>query len=88
VTRVCHGPARSRVGDRIVAETREYPLALLELPGHTVPSWPWFRLPAANELPAHVEDYFLLRIGELPEATQRLLLLAAAEPLRVARASF
>ena len=40
-----------------------------------------FELPAAGELPAHIEDHYLRRVGELPEATQRLMLLAAAEPL-------
>ncbi len=40
-----------------------------------------FELPAAGELPAHIEDHYLRRVRELPEATQRLMLLAAAEPL-------
>ena len=41
-----------------------------------------FEFPAAGELPAHIEGHYLQRVGELPEATQRLMLLAAAEPCR------
>ena len=77
------GRLDSRVGDRIVAETRGNPLALLELPRHMTAAElaGGFELPAAGELPAHIEDHYLRRVGELPEATQRLMLLAAAEPL-------
>jgi len=71
------------VGDRIVAETRGNPLALLELPRHMTAAElsGGFDLPAAAELPGHFEEHYLRRVGELPEATQRLMLLAAAEPL-------
>ena len=64
-----------RVRDRIVAESRGNPLALLELPRSTS----GFELPAAADLPRRLEDHYLQRAEELPEATQRLLLLAAAE---------
>ena len=37
--------------------------------------------PSPAELPAHIEHHYLRRVKELPEATQRLMLLAAAEPL-------
>ena len=40
-----------------------------------------FEVPAAGELPTHIEDHYLRRIRELPEATQQLMLVAAAEPL-------
>lgn len=40
-----------------------------------------FELPGAVELPAHIEHHYLRRIRELPEATQNLMLVAAAEPL-------
>ena len=40
-----------------------------------------FELPAAGELPTHIEDHYLRRVRELPEATQQLMLVAAAEPL-------
>ena len=80
---VVPGRLDNRVGDRIVAETRGNPLALLELPGHMTAAElaGGFELPAAGELPAHIEDHYLRRVGELPEATQRLMLLAAAEPV-------
>jgi DNA-binding CsgD family transcriptional regulator len=80
---VVTGRLDSRVGDRLVAETGGNPLALLELPGRmTAPELAGgFELPAAGELPAHIEEHYVRRVGELPEATQRLMLLAAAEPL-------
>ena len=80
---VVTGRLDSRVGDRIVAETRGNPLALLELPGRMTAAElaGGFELPGAGELPAHIEDHYLRRVRELPEATQRLMLLAAAEPL-------
>jgi len=80
---VVTGRLDSRVGDVIVAETRGNPLALLELPGHMTAAElaGGFRLPPAAELPGHIEDHYARRLGELPEATRRLMLLAAAEPL-------
>ena len=80
---VVTGRLDSGVGDRLVAETGGNPLALLELPGRmTAPELAGgFELPAAGELPAHIEDQYVRRVRELPEATQRLMLLAAAEPL-------
>ena len=70
------------VRDRIIAETRGNPLALLELPQRMTPAElaGGFELPAAGDLPVHIEDHYLRRVGELPEATQRLMLLAAADP--------
>src|SRR5207344_351071 len=71
----------SRVAERIIAETRGNPLALLELPARmTAAELAGFELPRALELPAHIEDHYLQRIRELPEATQHLMLVAAAEP--------
>jgi DNA-binding CsgD family transcriptional regulator len=80
---VVPGRLDSRVGDRLVAETGGNPLALLELPGRMTAAElaGGFELPAAGELPAHIEDHYLRRVGELPKATRRLMLLAAAEPL-------
>jgi DNA-binding CsgD family transcriptional regulator len=71
------------VRDRIVAETRGNPLALLDLPQSMTAAdlAGGFELPAATDLPRQLEDHYLQRAGELPEATQRLLLLAAAEPV-------
>jgi DNA-binding CsgD family transcriptional regulator len=70
------------VRDRIVAETRGNPLALLELPrGLTAAELAGgFALPDAGSLPLRIEDNYVRLLQELPEATQRLLLLAAADP--------
>jgi tetratricopeptide (TPR) repeat protein len=80
---VIPGPLDERVRDRIVAETRGNPLALLELPrGMSAAELAGgFALPDAGSLPGHIEDHYLRRIGALPEATQRLMLLAAADPV-------
>ena len=76
------GRLDTNVRDRIIAETRSNPLALLELPRRMTPAElaGGFELPAARGLSAHIEDHYLRRVGELPEATQRLMLLAAADP--------
>ena len=80
---VVTGRLDGRVRDRLVAESGGNPLALLELPGRMTAAElaGGFEFPAAGELPAHIEDHYLEHVGELPEATQRLMLLAAAEPL-------
>ena len=72
-----------RVRDRIVGETRGNPLALVDLPRSMSPAEleGGFGLLPATDLPRHIEDHYLRRAGELPEATRRLLLLAAAEPI-------
>jgi DNA-binding CsgD family transcriptional regulator len=77
------GPLDDRVRDRIVAETRGNPLALLELPrGKSAPQLAGgFDVPAAADLPGQLERHYLERIRALPDKSQRLLLLAAAEPL-------
>src|SRR3954447_19788663 len=82
LARAIPGRRDARVRDRIVAETRGNPLALLELPrGMTAAELGGgFELPAAADLPGHIEDHYSRRVGTLPAATQRLLLLAAADP--------
>jgi DNA-binding CsgD family transcriptional regulator len=77
------GRIDDRVRDRIVAETRGNPLALLDLPRSMSAAElaGGFELLPATDLPRHLEEQYHHRAGELPEATQRLLLLAAAEPL-------
>ena len=72
-----------RVRDRIVAETRGNPLALLELPrGLTATNLAGgFGVPAADALPGRIEASFVRRLEPLPAETRRLLLLAAAEPV-------
>jgi DNA-binding CsgD family transcriptional regulator len=82
---VIPGPLDERVRDRIIAESDGNPLALLELPrGVTVADLAGgFGLPSAGPLPltGRIEQSFLWRITPLPQVTQRLLLLAAAEPV-------
>jgi DNA-binding CsgD family transcriptional regulator len=81
--RAVPGRLDDRVRDRIVAETRGNPLALLDLPRNmsSAELAGGFGLFPATDLPRHLEDHYVRRAEELPEATQRLLLLAAAEPM-------
>jgi DNA-binding CsgD family transcriptional regulator len=81
--RAVPGGLDERVRDRIVAETRGNPLALLDLPGSmsTAELAGGFELLSETELPRHLEDRYVQRAAELPEATQRLLLLAAVESM-------
>src|SRR5262249_48702339 len=78
---VIRGPLDERVRDRIVAETRGNPLALLELPRGLTPAElaPGFGLREAPEISVWIEDSFRRRFEALPAATQRLVLVAAAE---------
>jgi DNA-binding CsgD family transcriptional regulator len=79
---VIKGPLDERVRDRIIAETRGNPLALLELPQGVTPAdlAGGFGLPGAPGLSGRIEDSFRRRLEVLPAATQRLMLVAAAEP--------
>jgi DNA-binding CsgD family transcriptional regulator len=74
-----------QIRDRIVAETRGNPLALLELPrGLSVEQLAGgFGLHDAprRELPTRLEESFRRRVEALPDAARRLLLVAAAEPV-------
>jgi DNA-binding CsgD family transcriptional regulator/tetratricopeptide (TPR) repeat protein len=77
---VLPGPIDPRIRDRIVAETRGNPLALLELPRA------WSAAELADEaspgsLTSRIEDSFVRRLEPLPADTRLLLLAAAAEPL-------
>src|SRR3954468_3691689 len=80
---VITGPLDERVRDRIVAETRGNPLALLELPrGLPAPELAGgFGPPDSLPLSGQIEESFLRRLEALPAATRRLLLVAAAEPV-------
>ena len=73
----------TRMLDRIVAETRGNPLALLELPRAFGPAElaGGYGLGDPTALTGRIEDSFARRFDSLPAASQRLLLLAAAEPL-------
>jgi DNA-binding CsgD family transcriptional regulator len=75
---VVGGPLDERVRDRILAETRGNPLALLELP-RGVPGAMGVT-GSVPGVPGLVEDSFRRRLEVLPAATQRLMLVAAAEP--------
>jgi DNA-binding NarL/FixJ family response regulator len=75
-------PLDDRVRDRVVAEARGNPLALLELPL----SWQLaqraggFELPEVLDVPNRIEESFRRRSTSLPTETRLLLLVAAAEP--------
>ncbi len=71
-----------RVLDRLVAESRGNPLALLELPRRlsTAQLPGGFGLRGSHELTGRIEQSFLLRLQDMPEDARRLLLVAAAEP--------
>jgi DNA-binding CsgD family transcriptional regulator len=76
------GPLDARVRDRIVAETRGNPLALLELPRGLTPAElaGGFGLPDRGPLSGRIERSFLRRFESLPRDSRQLLLIAAAEP--------
>jgi DNA-binding CsgD family transcriptional regulator len=82
---VIRGPLDERVRDRIVAETRGNPLALLELPRGVTPAelaggFGLPGLPGGSGSSGRIEESFRRRLEVLPAATQRLMLVAAAEP--------
>ena len=73
-----------RVRDRIIAETRGNPLALLELPARPDRDAARGRLrPAssAGPLTGRIEESFVRRLEALSDDARRLLLVAAAEPV-------
>jgi DNA-binding CsgD family transcriptional regulator len=76
------GRVDDRVIDRIVAETRGNPLALLELPrGLSAAELAGgFGVSSTQPLSTRLEHSFLGRVQSMPDQTQRFLLLAAAEP--------
>ena len=77
------GPIDTDVVDQIVAESHGNPLALLELPrtwtGHDLAGG--FGLPDSQPVSSRAEQSYVQRLASLPAETQRLLLIAAAEPL-------
>ena len=81
---VISGPLDERVGERIVAETRGNPLALLELPHGLSPAElaGGFALTTRRcRCRAGSKQSFRRRVERLPADSQRLLLVAAAEPI-------
>src|SRR4051812_30823438 len=79
---VVGGPMDVDVGERIVAEARGNPLALLELPRGLSPEQlaGGFGLTNAVPLSSRIEESFLRRLEDLAVETRLLLLVAAAEP--------
>jgi DNA-binding CsgD family transcriptional regulator len=76
------GPLDEAVRDRIIAETRGNPLALLELPRgltHAQLAGGFGLLPA-HGLPDRIEASFQRQLAQLSPEAQRLLLVASAEP--------
>ena len=76
------GRPDAQVRDRIVAEARGNPLALLQLPRGLTPAElaGGFWLPGTRSLASRIEHSIHRQLGSLPRQTQRLLLTAAAEP--------
>jgi DNA-binding CsgD family transcriptional regulator/tetratricopeptide (TPR) repeat protein len=76
-------PLDEQVRERLVAETRGNPLALLELPRGLTPAElaGGYGLPDAPGLSGRIEDSFRRRLARLAAETQRLLLVAAADPV-------
>jgi hypothetical protein len=79
---VLTGPLDARVRDRIVAETRGNPLAMLELPRGLTPAElaGGFGFPGAAPLFGTIEESFRRRVRALPDQSRRLLMVAAADP--------
>src|SRR4029077_21051754 len=76
------GHVDQRVCDRVVAETGGKPLGLLELTrGMSEAELAGGCAgPPTVSLPSRLEHHYLQRVQALPEPTQRLMLLAAADP--------
>jgi DNA-binding CsgD family transcriptional regulator len=72
-----------RVRDRILAETRGNPLALVELPRGLTPTQlaGGFGIPQAHDLAQRIENSYARRLTSVPEQARHLLLVAAAEPI-------
>ncbi|WP_277210409.1 AAA family ATPase [Isoptericola croceus] len=75
-------PLDEEVRDRIIAEARGNPLALLELPSHTSPVRlaGGFQQPDLSDVSRRVQTEYQNRADGLPEESRMLLLVAAAEP--------
>src|SRR5215216_6156485 len=80
---VIPGRLDERARDRLIAETRGNPLAIVELPRELAATQlpGAFGLAGAQALSGRIEESFLRRLEALPEETRLLLLVAAAEPV-------
>jgi DNA-binding CsgD family transcriptional regulator len=78
-----HGPLDPAVLDRIIAETRGNPQALLELPRGLTPAEiaGGFGLPGTPDAPGQLEQSLQRLLTPLPPKTRLLLLVVAAEPV-------
>jgi DNA-binding CsgD family transcriptional regulator/tetratricopeptide (TPR) repeat protein len=76
-------PVDERVRDRIVAETRGNPLALLELTRGLTPTQVagGFGIVGTTSLSGQIEAGYVARLASLAPDTRRLVLAAAAEPV-------
>ncbi|MGX1267906.1 ATP-binding protein [Streptomyces phaeoluteigriseus] len=77
------GQLDTRISDRVVNEARGNPLALLELPREVTGSEPadGFGPPDLGPTAHRIEQSFVQQVRSLPPTTQRILLIAAAEPV-------
>jgi DNA-binding CsgD family transcriptional regulator len=80
---VIPGPLDALVRERLIAETGGNPLALLELPRGLTPAQlaGGFGVDGAMPLAGRIEESYRRRLQALPTDTQRLVLVAAAEPV-------
>lgn len=78
-----HVPIDKRVEDRIIAEARGNPLALIELPrsGRTLGMAGGYAVAELETTTRRLEGTFVERMAELPTDSQMIMLVAAAEPL-------
>ena len=79
---VLSAPLDEQVRDRIIAEARGSPLALLEFPRRLSPAElaGGFGLPDVQPVTERVTGIFLDRVAPLSPASRRLVLVAAADP--------
>jgi len=80
---VVSSPLDEQVRERIIAEMRGNPLALLELPRGLTPIQlaGGFGILEAQALTGRIEESFIRRISSLEDDARRLLLVAAADPV-------
>lgn len=82
LTSALPGPCDEHVLNRILAETRGNPLALLELPKTTTPVElaGGFGLPSAQPVGDRIQRAYAHRLADLPAGVRRFLLAAAVDP--------
>ena len=76
---VIPGRLDEQITNQIIAETRGNPLAPMELPRALSPGQLAGGFGRQRAVPGRIEESFRSRLETLPEDTQRLLLLAAAD---------